>query len=86
MSSLSDGSQARKVKDEKELAMVRTKNNGIPLYFVVSLVEMAQYRGTDANSIKQAIDDVFVKKLGIPEDQYLYSMVSSSADGASVNF
>lgn len=29
MSSLSDGSQARKVKDEKELALVRTERNGI---------------------------------------------------------
>ena len=88
MSTLSDGSQARKVKDEKELVLVRTERNGIPVYFVASLLEMSQYMygGTDADSIKKAIDDVFVEKLGLDEDQYVYSMISSTADGASVNF
>ena len=86
MSTLSDGSQARKVKDEKELVLVRTERNGIPVYFVASILEMSQYGGTDADSIKKAIDDVFVEKLFLDEDQYVYSMISSTADGASVNF
>ena len=42
MSSLSDDSQARKVKDEKELVLDRTERNGVPVYFVVSLLEMSQ--------------------------------------------
>ena len=86
MSTLSDGSQARKVKDEKELVLVRTERNGVPVYFVASILEMSQYGGTDADSIKKAIDDVFVEKLFLDEDQYIYSMISSTADGASVNF
>ena len=86
MSTLSDGSQARKVKDEKELVLVRTERNGVPVYFVASILEMSQYGGTDADSIKKAIDDVFVEKLFLDEDQYVYSMISSTADGASVNF
>ena len=74
----SDGSQAKKLKDEKVLVMIRIEKNGIPVYFVVSPVEMEQYEGTDANSIKQAIDNVFFKKFGITEEQYLYSMVSGN--------
>ena len=37
---LSNGSQVRKVKSEKELVMVRTERNGIPVYFVASLLEI----------------------------------------------
>ena len=47
---------------------------------------MSQYGGTNADSFKKAIDDVFVEKLVMDEDQYIYSMISSTADGASVHF
>ena len=40
---LSDGSQARKVKTDKEMIMVRTEKSGVPSYFVVSLAEMSRY-------------------------------------------
>ena len=80
---LSDGSHARKMKSEKELVMVRTERNGIPVYLVASLLEMSEYGGTGANSIKEGIDDTF---LSLEDDQYQFSCISSTADGASVNF
>ncbi len=86
MSVLSDGSQARKTKKEKELILVRTERNGIPVYFVSSLLEMADYGGANANSIKKAIDQVFCEKMHLDEESYLKSMVAATADGASVNF
>lgn len=86
ISILSDGSQARKVKSEKELVMVRTERNGVPVYFVTSLLEMSDYGGTDATSIKKGIDDAMLNKLKLNEEVYQYSCVSSTADGASVNF
>ena len=39
---LSDGSQARKVKTDKEMIMIRTEKSGLPCYFVVSLAEMSR--------------------------------------------
>ena len=59
MSILSDGSQARKTKDEKELVLIRTLRNGIPMYFVVSLLEMSAFGGANADYIKSAIDSIF---------------------------
>ena len=86
MSILSDGSQARKTKKEKELILVRTERKGMPVYFVSSLLEMADYGGANANSIKKAIDQVFCEKMHLDEESYLKSMVAATADGASVNF
>ena len=34
---LSNGSQARKTHDEKELVLLRIKKEGVPAYFVASL-------------------------------------------------
>ena len=59
ISTLSDGSQARKAKEEMELILVRTARNGIPLYFVVSLFTMSDLGGANADSIKAAIDRIF---------------------------
>lgn len=94
ISILSDGSQARKTNDEKELVLVRTERNGIPVYFVVSLLEMGDLGGTNANSIKAAIDGIF-QQAGddddhavngmIPLSDYRTKIVSATADGASVN-
>ena len=35
-------SQVRKTNNEKELVLVRAEKNGIPVYFVVALLEMAE--------------------------------------------
>ena len=59
MSVLSDGSQPHKTGSEKELVLVRTTKADLPVYFVVSLLEMAQFGGTDAESLKNAVDSVF---------------------------
>ena len=52
MSVLSDGSQPCKTGIEKELVLVRTTKAGFSVYFVDSLLEMAQFGGTDAESLK----------------------------------
>ena len=89
MSVLSDGSQARKTGSEKELVLVRTTKAGLPVYFVVSLLEMAEFGGGNADSLKTAIDSVFEKQgdhsTPIPLADYHTKMVSATADGANVN-
>ncbi|CAM1308543.1 Uncharacterised protein at_DN2367, partial [Pycnogonum litorale] len=83
---LSDGSQARKTGKEKELVLIRLVRGGIPVYYCVSLADVSSYGDATANNLKVCIDDVFVKKLGLPADKYTNSLVSMTADGASVNF
>ena len=48
MSLLSNGLQPHKTSSEKELVLVRSTKADLPVYFVVSLLEMAQFGGTDA--------------------------------------
>ena len=93
MSILSDGSQARKTNDEKELVLVRVERNGVPIYFVVSLLEMACLGGGNSDSIKAAIDSIFQQGSEengnqngpIPLADYREKVVSATADGANVN-
>ena len=86
MSILSDGSQARKTRSEKELVLTRVERGGLPCYFnVTSLVEMADHGGTNAESIKKGIDHVFKKEMGLLEHVYEKHVVSATSDGASVN-
>ncbi len=88
MSLMSDGSQARKTGSEKELVMVPVERNGIPCYLIVSLLEMSEYGGVDANSIKMGIDSIFNQENGViklSEDDYKNMLVSATTDGASVN-
>ena len=59
MSLLSDGSQARKTKEDKELILTRITKNGTPIYLLVDLLNMSEFGGTDADSIKEAMDGVF---------------------------
>ncbi|XP_065678256.1 zinc finger protein 862-like [Hydra vulgaris] len=84
---LSDGSQARKTKDEKESVLVRVERDGIPAYLVVSLLEMNNLGGVNANTIKKAIDSIFNQSGNIPltADAYKNKLVSATSDGASVN-
>ena len=91
MSILLDGSQARKTKEEKELVFVRTARNGIPVYFVVSLLEISDLGGANADSIK-AIDSIFCEGDGdkvqdgpVPLADYRTKVVCATADGANVN-
>ncbi|XP_065642560.1 uncharacterized protein LOC136074184 [Hydra vulgaris] len=63
---LSDGSQARKTKDEKELILVRVEREGTPACFVVSLLDMNSLGGMNANTIKKAIDSIFIETGSVP--------------------
>ena len=85
---LSDGSQARKTKDEKELILVRVEREGTPVYFVVSLLDMNNLGGMGANAIKNGIDSIFNESDNIPLTAAAYKskLVSATADGANVNF
>jgi hypothetical protein len=85
---LSDGSQARKTKDEKELILVRVEREGTPAYFVVSLLDMNNLGGMGANAIKNGIDSIFNESGNIPLTAAAYKskLVSATADGANVNF
>ena len=85
MSVLSDGSQARKTGSEKDLILTRIERGGLPCYFLLSLAEMSDFGGTDAESIKKAIDHSFLKEINISESSFLKCLVGATADGASVN-
>ena len=89
MSVRSDGSQPLKTDSEKELVLVRTTKAGLPIYFVVSLLEMAEFGGTDAESLKNAVDSVFEKKGNHPTlttlHDYLTKMISTKANGANIS-
>ena len=58
---------------------------GIPTYFVASLLEMSELGGTDAESLKEAMDNIFSEKGSLPVKEYNLKLVSVTADGASVN-
>ena len=88
MSILSDGNQARKTGKEKELVLVRTERNGIHLYLVASLLEVARFGGGNSNSIVTEINSIFqaTESPLMDIDSYTNKVVSCTADGASVNF
>ena len=52
---------------------------------MASLLEMEEWGGTDAESIKNAIDNIFSDNGNIPLHDYQTKLVSITADGASVN-
>ena len=82
---LSDGSQARKTGNEKELVMVRVVRSGRAMYFVVALEDIDSYGDATAENLLKSIDNAFQCKLNIPLAKYTASLVSATADGASVN-
>ena len=59
----SDGNQARKTNDKKELVLLRIKKEGVPVYLVTWLLEMADFGGTDNHSFKNALDSVLINFL-----------------------
>ena len=59
MAMLSDGSQDRKTNDEKELFLRRIEKEDVLVYLALSLLEMADFGGTDPHSLKNALDSVF---------------------------
>lgn len=73
ISILSDSSQARKTNNEKELVLVRKVCNDIPIYVVVSLVEMCKRKGTNADYVKKTIDSVFHDE-HIPDNLFLQQL------------
>ena len=86
---LSDGSQAPKTGSEKELVLIRVERGGIPTYICFSLLEMSNFGGTDAESLKTGIDSIFAQGGFLPLDEtidYTKKFVGATADGASVNF
>ena len=58
---LSDGSQAHKTKAKKELVLICTERNGIPIYIVASLLKMEKFSGGNADAIVKGIKSVFEK-------------------------
>lgn len=89
---LSDGSQARKTGNEKELVLTRSERGGRPAYFVGALQKMNEFSGGDAESLKMALDSVFavsalnIQAGNIPLPDYDTKLVTATADGADVNF
>ena len=84
----SDGSEARKTGMEKELIFVRVICGWITIYFCSALKDCNEFGGTNADSLKLAVDTAFDKHNGLvklPDNTYKYRMISSTADGASAD-
>ena len=58
---------------------------GILTHFVASLLEMSDWGGTDAESLKKGTDSIFLEDGKIPATNYETKLVSLTTDGASVN-
>ena len=86
---LSDRSQTRKTSSNKELVLIRIERGGIPVYITLSLLEMSDFGGTDAASLKEGIGQIFDKEKGflrLDSKKYEQSLMSATADGVSANF
>ena len=59
--------------------------SGIPTYFMASLLEMSEWGGTDAQSLKAGIDSIFSEDGQIPMASFRTKLISITSDGASVN-
>ena len=70
------------------MILVRVEREGTPACFVVSLLDMNSLGGMGANTIKKAIDSIFIETGSVPltASGYKYKLVSATADGACVNF
>ena len=79
---LSDGSQARKTKSEKELVLICTERNGIPVYIVASLLEMEKFGGGSADAIVKGINSLFEETgpFELSNEEYRGKLVSCTAD------
>ena len=60
---LTDSSEARKTGMEKELILVCVIRGGIPVYFSSALQDCNEFAGTDADSLKLAVDTAFDKTM-----------------------
>ena len=78
MAMLSHRSHARKTNDEKELDLLIIEKEGIPVYSIASLLEMADFGGTDAHALKNALDSVFNDTANVPLADYETKVQSSS--------
>ena len=86
---LTDGSEAKKTGMEKELIFVRAICGGILVYFCSVLQDCNEFGGTNADSLKLDADTAFDENnvlVKLPENTYKYCIISSTADGASLNF
>lgn len=86
MAMLSDGSQARKTNEKKELVLLRTEKEGVvPVYSVASLLEMADFGGTGAHFLKNVLDSVFNDTWNVLLADYETKLVSVTSVEANVN-
>ena len=81
---LSDGIQARKNSNEKELVLLQVEKNGTPVYFVNAPLKMAELDGTDAISLIKSLDSVF-ETGNSPLLDYQTKLLSTTSDGANRN-
>ena len=85
---LTDDSETRKTGLEKELIFICVIHGGILVYFCSALQDCNEFGSTDADSLKLAVDTAFNENnelVKLPENTYKYYVISSTADGASVN-
>ena len=85
MAMLSDRSQARKTNEKKELVLLRTEKEGVPVYLVASLLEMADFGGTGAHFLKNLLDSVFNDTWNVMLADYETKLVSVTSVEANVN-
>ena len=87
LSGLSDGSEARKTREEKELVYIKLVLNGVPVTLFLKCQRMIDYGGTDAGAVLKALREAFMS-YGVDISvggKDTHKVVSMCADGASTN-
>jgi len=79
-----DGSQARKTGAAKELIFAKVVVEGTPVEVLLKCQHMDDY-DEDAESLKRAFDDTFLVDFELDKENFISTMISVCADGASVN-
>ena len=76
---------SKKDEKQKELILTRVKHAGLLCYFVTSLIKVANFGETGADSIKKGINNVCLNELHLPSGVYKKNVICATSDLASVN-
>lgn len=73
---LTDGSQPKKTGSEKELVLVRTVRDGVPVYYAIALQDIDEFGAANAENLKKSIDEAFSSKLKLPNERWVVDVIN----------
>ena len=70
---------------KKNLVLLKIEKEGVLVYLVASLLEVTDFGGTDTQSLKNALDNVFDDTENVLLADYETKLISATSDRANVN-